>query len=290
MSWYGNLSGGVEGQYGEYHTYPVGSTENDIEGATKLYSNFSSPQQIFRRATFGLSRMVGQDILDELNSPEYLERVISTVHGQFEQKHNTSLMPRYVKQTLDSDSSTRNYGNASYMRLDFWPATHIELVQVAYPHGESTDPTFTYAIPPWWVALKENYIHIVPDFGFIPYSIDGRPATEHYPILMLFQNRVRNPSQWIVKYRYGFPVGKVPTTLVECLDLRCIVDILREVASVMFPNTSITTSIDSVSQSASTPGPDLLLKKADELERKADELESSLVGSHGSNITLEFIR
>lgn len=287
-----NLVGNVTDQYGEYHTYPVGSkdTEHDLEGAHKIYSSMPSPQEIFQRATFGLKYLITEELLEELNDPIYLTQVLSSVIVEFEQKHSTSLSPRFVKETVDGTTIKRNTDNCMYTRLTYRPVTHIEGLWWCFPHGESSRPTFQYMIPPQWIALKENKINVVPDFGFVPNSSGGfNYNMKRYPILRNLSRRTFNPSEWIVRYKYGYEHDKIPSTLVEIVTLKTIAAIFDEMASVLIPISSMTTSIDSVSQSAATPGQDILLQKAQRMKDRADELERNMLNGEGNTITIDFI-
>lgn len=290
MSIYQSLTNGVVGQYGKYQTYPVGSQEDDLEGAYKIFSTLSSPNDVFQRAVVGLNRIVGVDILNDINNPRYLERIVASVYTTFEQVFSTSLSPRLVKETFDGTPTRKESSNCWYTKLSFWPVTHIEAVLVAFPHGESTNPTFQYVIPPHWVALKDGVISIVPDFGFFPNAITGMVLNgRSYPIFKNFRNTIFNPSEFIVQYKYGFSYDQIPANLAEYLDLKCMSAIIREMAAVLLPTNSVTTSIDAVSQSASTKGSDLLLQKADMLDARANEIEKAITGSHASSISLSFI-
>ena len=289
---FGNLIDRVTDQYGEYHTYPIGSkdSESDLEGAHKIYSSIPSPQEIFQRATFGLRQLVSEELLDELNDPVYLTQILSSVIVDFEQKHSTSLSPRFVKETVDGTYIKKNTDNCMYTRLTYKPVTHIEGLWWNFPHGESSQPTFQYMIPPQWVALKDNKINVVPDFGFVPNSAGGYHLNiQRYPILRNLNRRNFNPSEWTIKYRYGYDHDKIPSTLAEIITLRAISAILDEMASVLIPISSMSTSIDSVSQSAATPGQDILLAKSERIKLRANELERNILNSEGNTIIIDYI-
>jgi len=290
---FGDPSGVIE-RYGEYHTYPVGSmdSKDDTEGASKIYSTFPSPQEIFDRATVGLSNLVSPHILNIIDDPMYMQSILSSTISAFEMTHSTSLSPRYCTESIDNTYIQRHKNNYMYNITRYWPVTHIESFSWVYAHGETTEPTYQFQIPPRWVALKDNTIQVIPDFGFMSMYFgmtgSGTPMNQRLPIMNINNNMIQ-PKSWVVKYKYGFEDGRLPSALVELIVLQCIVAILEEMAAILLPTNSVTTSIDSVSQSASTPGHDLLLKKAELLRKRAKEMEKAVFSGHSTSIAIDFI-
>lgn len=289
---YQDLIDNVVSQYGEYHTYPVGSQteEDDTEGAHKIFAPMPTPNSIYRRATVGLSSLVSGNILEELNDIEYLTQKLTTVITAFEMKHSTSLSPRFVKETIDGTHTRRTGDNCLYTRLTYGPTTHIEGLWWTFPHAESNNPNFRWMIPPQWIALRDNQINVLPDFGVFYGSSTGiNHYVRQFPILRNLNRRVFNPSEWYIKYRYGYSYDKIPAPLVELITLRCIASILEEMAGVILPVSGMSTQIDGVSQSVNTAGKDILLQKAELINKQANELEQNVMSSTGDNIVIDFI-
>jgi hypothetical protein len=76
------------------------------------------------------------------------------------------------------------------------------------------------------------------------------------------------PAFWKVKYTVGFPSGKVPKVVNNLIGCVAAIEVLSLLASTYAKNQSGSLSIDGMSQSISTPGPQIFTQRIADLTAK----------------------
>jgi uncharacterized RDD family membrane protein YckC len=93
------------------------------------------------------------------------------------------------------------------------------------------------------------------------------------------------PSYWRITYTAGFPESAVPRVLNELIGVQAALDILSDIAST-FRISSYSLGLDGMSQSQSTPGPQVYKVRVDELQLKKKTLLQRLKSMYGTKLAL----
>jgi hypothetical protein len=86
------------------------------------------------------------------------------------------------------------------------------------------------------------------------------------------------PGAVRVKYQAGFEQDKIPAAIVELIENLAAHKLLTFIGPLIFPHTSVGVSMDGVSQSVGTPGPQFLAARikdlADIIQTQKDTIKS----------------
>jgi hypothetical protein len=191
-----------------------------------------------------------QDFIDEALQTAELEAHIDIAPVQRDERHPFD----------------RNlYEQFGYMQLHHKPCSHIEKLSVTPSNNIDV-----YSVPLDWVNtgyLIRGQINIVPltiafpNGGFIPSQSAGGAL-----FLSIMGQRAWLPSFWQVRYTSGFKDGLVPRVINKLIGTIAALNILSQLAATHARSSSHSLGIDGVSQSVSTPGPQLFSVRIGELE------------------------
>lgn len=287
--------------YGQvYHTYPIYSSDLGFEGSLKRYKTFPTPSDVYRKALLGLPKWfpLTKEPITEADAADYLEAAITEI----EMSLNIDLSPVQHDQSFDYiDGNFED--NFSGQKLERWPATQIVNMALKFPHTQTVLPGLTapngaisayqtYTIPPGWIALRRNRINVVAAYGSIAVQT-GSPALNSaaglFGYLGGFGRGAYQPAAIEVTYIAGFPPDQLPSSVWDLIITLAALRFLTDIAAPLFPTNTVSVTIDAVSQSASLPGPQLLIQKIDALKEQYKEKVNAITRHFGNTIKMNFI-
>jgi hypothetical protein len=175
-----------------------------------------------------------------------------------------------------------------YMRTKYKPIRSVEKLSVA--PGDQPD---LLIISPEWIS-KEGFtkgeVRIVPTVG----SLVGQGAliglqagsTGFNPMFATILNQSRwVASFWNIIYTTGFNEGLVPRPLNDLIGSTAAIEVLSLLAATN-RSASHSLSIDGMSQSVSTPGPQVYKERIDQLERKREMLMKRFRAKFGNKFAI----
>jgi hypothetical protein len=91
-----------------------------------------------------------------------------------------------------------------------------------------------------------------------------------------------------VNYTAGFEKDKVPSAIVDLIENMSAYKILTFIGPLLFPQTSVGISMDGVSQSVGTPGPQFLAQRIKDLEGIIEKQKMTIRGYYSRPFQIDF--
>jgi hypothetical protein len=203
-----------------------------------------------------------------------IEEMIDDAVAKVELETGITVFPTQFTEKPAFDS--HEYNSFMYFRTKHRPVMSIESITVT-PSNEID----IFQIPIDWVEtgnLHQGQINVVP--MTIALNKQGGIATTASAnggaFLQIFGYRNWIPAFWKIKYTAGFPSGKVPKVVNELIGTITAMEILSMLAATNAKSQSSSLAIDSLSQSVSTPGPEVFTRRLKDLEDKRKMLTKKL--------------
>ena len=291
----------------QFATYPVWTAEDGLsfEGEVKRFRSMPTPEDVFRFALLGLPKkliLTGETIISEDFAP-FLENAITEI----EMSTSMDISPVDHFQSFDYIDGMFE-ANFFGMRLERWPATHVDRVQLKYPHTQSISvpagapapspvpgQSFayqTYTIPPAWIYLQRNTMNVVAAFGSVTVTTDQSAIANAGGIFSYvtgFGRGAYQPGMIEVWYTAGFPQDKLPNSVHDLIVTLAALRFLEAIAPAMMPYSSVNVQIDGVSQSAALMIAQLIQQRIAGLKAQYDKKLAAIRSNFGNNIRLAFI-
>lgn len=175
-----------------------------------------------------------------------------------------------------------------YMRTKYKPIRSVEKLSVA--PGDQPD---LLIISPEWVS-KEGFtkgeVRIVPTVGSLvgQGGLIGLQAggSGFNPMFATILNQSRwVASFWNIIYTTGFNEGMIPRPLNELIGITAAIEVLSLLATTN-RSASHSLSMDGMSQSVSTPGPQVYKERIDQLEKKREMLMKRFRAKFGNKFAI----
>jgi len=282
----------------QYYTYPVFTTDLGFEGSTKRFRTMPMPEDVYRFALLGLPKIfpLTQEPITPDDAKIFLENAITEI----EMSLNIDITPVDHWQSFDYIDGMFS-ANYTGLKLERWPATKVVDLMMKFPHTQSVSPGITplpgqsqvyqqYTIPKPWVALRRNRINVMAAFGAVSVSTgEAATATGLFSYITGFARGAYQPAIIECRYTAGFENDKLPSSVWDLIVTLASLRFLEAVAAPLFPIAGVTVAIDGVSQSASLPGPQLLLQKIQSLKDQYAAKVNAVTRNFGRTFKLAFI-
>ncbi len=272
-----------------YHGYPIFSEPQGFEGSVKRFINAPTPMDLVNYSLKGLPKVY--PLTGEPITSGDVERYLVSAYTEIEMAMGIDLSPVQHYQSFDyiADMFTQNWAG---MKLDRFPATKIISVKLKFPHTQLASPLLSYAIPASWIIFRRNRVNVSAAIGAVTVTQGGTNGTAAGAIIGYFSGFGRNayqPAAIEVVYQAGFDNDKMPAVVSDLILTVASIRMLSDLGPILFPFSSTSVSIDSVSQSAGLPGPRFMLDKVNALSLKRKELEAAIKAQFGRTIKMSFI-
>lgn len=241
-----------------------------------------SPKQIREEFLFGIP-LVSKMVDPITNKPMVMTDTIIEGHirravSVAEESLKIDIFPvqRYEKHDFDRN----RYDAFLWTQVEHRPVSSIEAWQV-----EASDHTVLYTIPQDWIevgGMIRGRLQCVPltaaFLGTGGTTVTGGTFSSAGGIFYLSILGLRGnvPMFWKLTYTSGFPEGLIPVEVNEYIATIACMEILGQLAATYATSTSHSLGYDGISQSVSTPGPQLFKIRMDELAEKRKELKNTL--------------
>lgn len=202
---------------------------------------------------------------DELK--DYIEEAINEV----ELLTNLDLSPVQHKERIPFDRQL--YQAFVFMKTNNGPIMSVEELLIESSNGENI-----YQLPPDWIEMglahkrQINLIPILSIFGAAGLR-DGQASNAGLIFLQAINNFSWLPAFFTITYTTGVcrKEGHLPKALNQIVGITAAIDVLSNKGA-QNRHTSTSISQDGISQSSSTPGPQIYRTRIEELEAKRDKL------------------
>lgn len=252
-------AGGISGT--PTKIYPVESHEvSNLFGRVEPLIN---PSKMISRYLKGI------DLSDYTNSEmqDYIEEAIN----EMEILTNLNLSPVQHKERIPFDRDL--YRSFVYFKTNNGPILSVEEISIESSNGESI-----YKLPAEWIEAgffhkrQVNLIPILSIFGAAGLK-DGQASNAGLIFIQAVNNFSWLPAFYTVTYTTGVcrKEGHLPKVINQLVGITAAIDILsNKAAQNKYSSTSI--AQDGLSQSASSPGPQVYNQRIADLEKKRERL------------------
>lgn len=251
--------------------------ENAIQAEFPQMEPLITPELLRSRHLLGVSLACAKDPVTgkaTIITDDILRDIIDGAVAQAELELKIDIFP--VKRREKHPFDANLYASFGYFQLSHRPASSVDKLSVTPSNNLDI-----YVLPNDWVEtayLARGQINIVPlTVAFvqgtqIPSSGVGGGAA----YLQILGNKAWIPAWWQIEYTSGFPGGMLPRILNEYIASRAAVEVLSQLALSFARANSQSLGIDGLSQSVSTPGPQIFKGRTDELEEKMKAIGKKL--------------
>lgn len=279
----------------DFHGYPVWAAEMSIEGAFKRYQPVPTPQDVYEYVLRGLP------IFSTLLNPALDPRALITVDVaadalasavtdiEMDLGCNISPVTHFSPQDYWDGMLT---GNFAGIRLERWPATKVVMARIKFPHAVSALPYQSYAFPSSWIVLRRNNFNLVAAAGQITPSMDLQgqmSASGFFNYMTGFSRGIYSPAAIEIVYQAGFDHDKLPSHVADLIKTWAAARMLADILPIIAPMTSVSNTLDSVTQSATSIVAQFLLQRIEALEKKKKEMAASFKKGFGRTVGYAFL-
>lgn len=265
--------------------YPENATEAH-EWA--LYQPLLTPQQLRDKPLWGIALVSN---MRDPNTGKYpqmtddqLKEQILDAAARVSLESGVDIFPVQREEKVPFDRAEMM--DLGYMRTKYKPIRSVEKLSVA--PGDQPD---LLVISPEWIS-KEGFtrgeVRIVPTVGSLASTgaMMGTDSAGFNPMFATVLNQSRwVASFWTIVYTTGFNDGMVPRPLNELIGATAAIEVLGLLAATNRSN-SHSLSMDGMSQSASTPGPQVYRDRIEQLEKKRESLLKRFRSKFGNKFAI----
>ena len=212
-----------------------------------------------------------------------LKDLIDRSVGEAELELRLEIMPRQYSKKLPFDRQA--YASLGYMMLPDHPVQSLDKLAVTASNGSDL-----YLVPPDWVEtayIHTGQINIIPmtiAFQYGGFFVPSNSPNGGSAFLAILGQNPWIPAYWQVTYTTGFPEGRLPQMVNELIGVIAAIEALGLLATTNARNSSHSIGVDGLSQSISTPGPQIYDARITLLVDKKDRLVRKLRSIFGTNL------
>jgi hypothetical protein len=208
-------------------------------------------------------------------SDEEIKEHIELAMNEFELMTGLSVTKVQDMQRIPFDRDL--YRSFVFIKTNHGPIQSVEEIQIQSSNGENI-----YNLPAEWIEVglahkrQLNLVPILSIFGAAGLQ-DGRASNAGLIFLQAVNNFQWLPAFFTVKYTHGLcdKEGSLPVPVNEAIGITAAIAILSDLQSGNKYN-STSVSQDGLSQSASSPGPQVYAKRIEDLEAKKAKILARL--------------
>lgn len=260
--------------------------ENAIEDSYPHLEPLITPAQLKARHLIGIPMVsAAKDPITgkpEVITPEMMNEIIQQAVATAEQELQIDIFP--VKRREKHPFDQNLYSSFMYFQLNHKPATSIDKLSVTPSNNADI-----YVVPNEWVEtayLNKGQVNVVPlSVAYVQgtyISPDNTQGGAAFMVIMGMKGWI--PAFWQIEYTSGFKDGMLPKVVNQYIGMIAAMDILSQLATTYARVQSFSQGIDGMSQSMSTPGPQIFKVRIDELEKKLASIRGKIKSMYGHKI------
>jgi hypothetical protein len=258
-------------------------TSLEIEANFVRFKTMVTPEDVVKHGLIGIPKtfpLTGEEI-----SEEFIASHLHSVIGELEMQG--MIMSPAIFHHIDDLIGEGIAGIKFFPTiLKKFPVREIESIELRYPNAQINKPTLLYTIPKEWITFENGKVNVIATTGFLtPNLVSG---SANIPLVNLFQTNYK-PSGYRVNYKAGFDQDRLPVIVWHLVVDMTALNVITDIAPMMFSNTGINVGIDGVSQSAQLPGPRIFDGRVGILQARIKKNTELIKSYYGSSISLEFV-
>jgi len=246
--------------------YPFQATE--LDNSVDRYGEIPTVQTMRDVYLFGVplkSSLTGQEVNDTM-----IQTFINAAIGQLEMDLNITITPTTFDERHDwiRQQWTHSFG---WLKPNHRPIINVSEMSIVFSNDEQRSVTFPNEFI--YVNSQDAAIQVVPAIGtsmqgFLVSVFAGSQMWALYS-----QNLGSFPGAIRVVYKAGFEKDKIPYMISSLIGLIASYKLLTNIGPLIFPFGSYSIGADGLSQSISSPGPQFLAQRINDLK---DQIEQEM--------------
>lgn len=258
--------------------------DNAVESSWARTEPLVTPEQIRHRHLFGIPLVSAMK--DPLTgramvyTDDLIKDTIDRAIAQVETDTGLDIFPLRVKEKHPWHQ--QDYQSFGYLRVERRPVASIEKMSIVPPNGQEL-----YTIPNEWIEtayLSKGQLNLIPLGNAIAYGTPAQIGSGGALFLNVFANQPWVPAFWQIEYTSGFPDGLVAKSVNELIGVVAAMEVLSALAATYGKSSSHSLGIDGLSQSISTPGPQIFTQRMTELADKRKSITKKLKTQYGLSL------
>ena len=244
--------------------YPFQATE--LDDSVNRYGEVPTVQVMRDVYLFGipLKSSLTQQVVSDMMIQTFIDAAIS----QLEMDLNITITPTLFDERHDwiREQWTNSFG---WLKPNHRPIINVSEVSIVFSNDEQRSVTFPNEFV--YVNSQDASIQVVPAIGtsmqgFLISVFAGSQLWALYT-----QNLGAFPGAIRVRYRAGFEKNKIPKMISPLIGLIASYKLLTNIGPLIFPVSSYSISADGLGQSVSTPGPQFLAQRINDLKEEIEK-------------------
>ena len=244
--------------------YPYNAKE--VDNLVTRYSEVPNVAKMRSTYLFGIpltSSLTGQTVSDEMIQT-YLDSAIS----ELEMSLDLTITPTKYSERQDWNREVFINSNA-WTKLNHKPVISVSEFSIVFSNDDQKVITFPLEFV--YVDSQDAAVRLVPAIGttvqgFLQSTYAGAQMWGMYAA-----GSGHFPGAIRIDYIAGFENGKIPALISGLIGNIAAYKLLTNIAPLLFPYSSHGISIDGVSQSSSSPGPQFLVARISDLEKQIEK-------------------
>lgn len=259
--------------------------QDEITESAVRYEPLPVPTTMRQRVLFGipLRSAISQEVITDDTLQHYINAAISSI------EHELDLYITPVKFKEKHDFKKEMFVQSyAYIKLNHPNILNVEKLELSFSNVDDTrivdfPREFIHVMP------QEGTVQLVPAFGqtFSGFIMSAFSGVQFHA--MTSMGVADFPGGIRVTYTSGFDADKVPSSIVSLIENTAAFQMLSILGPVIFPYNSVGVSIDGVSQSTSTMGPQYLSKRLDDLAKIIEEQKRAIKGYYQRSFLVDYI-
>lgn len=260
----------------------------DGQDSTSKFERFKSMPtftDLKSRALFGIpltSALTGETLADETIT-HYIDVAVSELEHEldlyitpvtFEEKHD------YSKHEF-----TWSY---NYLKLNHPNVINIQEVELTFSNTDDVVGFVQFPVEHVHLMPQEGVIQLVPAFGtsLSGFLLSAFSGTQFHALRAIGLHNF--PGGVRVKYTAGFEEDMIPAAVADLIENIGAYKLLTFIGPLIFPHTSVGVSMDGVSQSVGTAGPQFLASRIKDLESIIEKQKETVKGYYQKRWSFDF--
>lgn len=258
--------------------------ENAIATARQQLEPLLTVDQLKSRFLFGVPLVSAMKDpftgKSQILTDDMLADIIEGAISQAELELKIDIFP--VKRREKHPFDIQLYNSFGYFQLSHRPCTSVDKLSVTPSNDRDV-----YTMPNEWVEgayLHRGQVNIVPlTVGFVGGTALPQ-ASGGAAFLSILGQAAWIPAWWQIEYTSGFVDGNLPRVINDYIGAQAATEVLSMLGLTYARSNSHSLGIDGLSQSVSTPGPEIFKVRLEELEEKKKALMKKIKAIFGFKI------
>lgn len=263
--------------------FPLRAKE-ELEPSVERFSSIPTAETIKNTFLFGIplrSSLTNQELTDEA-----IDFYINSAISELEHVLDIYITPVKFRDKYDYNREAFTW-NHNYLKLDHSPVLNVEKIELSFSNNDDVTGFVDFPLEHVHVMPQEGVVQLVPAFGtsLSGFLLSAFSGTQFHA---LRATGVSNfPGGVRVTYTAGFDRDKVPAVISKLVGVMASLNILSILGPILFPNTSVSVSIDGVSQGTGGFGPKFLNDRIEQLEKERDRQMDAVKGYYAKRYILD---